>query len=116
MNEEQPLRNIRAHHVRAVRIEDFYNIQNLGINCNPRCGGCKCGKCSVGSKNYSIKEEKELAVIDKNLKYDKENKIWIAGYPWIRDPYELPDNKRVAFSMLMSTERRLMKNKAHTDV
>ena len=41
-----------------ARIEDFYNMENLGIECRPRCGGCKCGKCSLGSKNFTIKEEK----------------------------------------------------------
>lgn len=90
-------------------VEDFYDIENLGIECSPRCGGCKCGKCSLGSKNYTIKEEKELALIEKNLHYDQEAKRWIAEYPWIRDPKDLPDNKKAAFAKLISTERRLAK-------
>ena len=91
-------------------MEDFYNIENLGIECSPRCGGCKCRKCSLGSKNYTIKEEKELALIEKNLHYDQEAKRWIAEYPWIRDPKDLPDNKKAAFAKLISAERRLAKN------
>ena len=47
----------------------------------------------MGSKNYTIKEEKELALIERNLYYDQEAKRWIAEYPWIRDPKDLPDNK-----------------------
>ena len=97
-------------------MEDFYNIENLGIECSPRCGGCKCGKCSLGSKNYTIKEEKELALIEKNLHYDQEAKRWIAEYPWIRDPKDLPDNKKAAFAKLISTERRLAKNSEHAKV
>lgn len=31
-----------------VRVEDFYNIENFGIGCIFRCGGCKCGKCLLG--------------------------------------------------------------------
>lgn len=80
------------------------------------CGGCKCGKCLVGSKNYSIKEERELVLIDKNLKYDEENKVWIVGYLWIRDFYEFFDNKCVVFSMFMLIERWFMKNKVYVDV
>jgi len=75
-------------------VEDFYNIENLGIECNTRCGGCKCGKCSLGSKNYTIKEEKELALIERNLYYDQEAKRWIPEYPWLRDAKYLPDNKK----------------------
>ena len=59
--------------------------------------------------NYTIKEEKELALIEKNLHYDQEAKRWIAEYPWIRDPKDLPDNKKVLFAKLISTERRLAK-------
>ena len=104
----------RVQHV--IKVEDFYKIENLGVECVPRCGSCKCGHCAVGSKNYSIKEEKELELIEKNMKFDAEDNRWLAEYPWIKDPADLPDNRRVALSMLYSAERRLGKNTQHATV
>lgn len=100
----------------VIKVEDFYKIENLGVECVPRCGSCKCGHCAVGSRNYSIKEEKELELIEKNIKFDAEDNRWLAEYPWIKDPADLPDNRRVALSMLYSTERRLGKNTQHATV
>ena len=37
-------------------------------------------------------------------------------YPWIKDPADLPDNRRVALAMLYSTEHRLGKNIQHATV
>ena len=104
------------NHSFKVKIDDFYNIENLGVECNPRCGSCKCGKCAIRSKNYTIKEERELALIEKNLSYDKQTNRWIAEYPWIKDPMDLPDNRKVALAMLASTERRLAKSPVHATV
>ena len=61
----------RVQHV--IKVEDFYKIENLGVECVPRCGSCKCGHCAVGSKNYSIKEEQELELIEKNMKFDAQD-------------------------------------------
>ena len=105
----------KIHLVDTISINDFYQIENLGIECKPKCGGCKCGKCAIGSKNYSLREERELHLIENNLKYDKENKRWIAQYPWVKDPNDLPDNRRVAVAKLISTEKRLAKNKKHAE-
>ncbi|KAL9955853.1 hypothetical protein ACROYT_G037242 [Oculina patagonica] len=116
INEKSFIGTIHAHHVKMARIEDFYNMENLGIQCMPRCGGCKCGKCSLGSNAYTIKEEKELTLIEKNLSYNTKEKLWTAEYPWIRDPFDLPDNRRAAFGMLISTEKRLSKNKTHAEI
>ena len=99
-----------------VQVEDFYNIENLGSGCSPRCSGCKCGKCSLGAQNFTIKEEKELHLIESKLEYNKEEKRWITEYLWIRDPVELPDNKRAAMGMLISTEKRSAKNEEHANV
>ena len=86
------------------------------INVNTACGRCKCGKCSLGAQNFTIKEEKELHLIESKLEYNKEEKRWIAELPWVRNPAELPDNKRAAMGMLISTEERLAKNKEHANV
>lgn len=99
-----------------ANVEDFYKIENLGIECKPRCGGCKCGRCPIGSKEYSIKEERELELIDKNLEYNNLDNRWIAEYPWVKDPSALPDNRQVALAMLISTEKRLLKNPQHAKV
>ena len=104
------MQNARVHHVSGIKIEDFFTIENLGVECTPRCGGCKCGKCPLGAKNYSLKEEKELKLIEENLKFDDVDKRWIAAYPWIKDPADLPDNRRAALGMLASIEKRLSGN------
>ena len=91
-----------------VKLDDFYEAESLGITCNPRCGSCKCGECAIGGKQYTIQEERELAVIENGLSLH-DNK-WIAKYPWKRDPRELPNNYPVALAVLRSTERRLLKD------
>ena len=95
-----------VNHVRGIELSDFYKIENLGVECTPRCGGCKCGKCPPGSKNYTLKEEKELNLIENNLEYNSQENLWITTYPWIKDPHNLPDNKRAAYGRLMSTESK----------
>ena len=37
-------------------------------------------------------------------------------YPWIRDPADLPDNRKAAFGMLLSMETRLAKNNDHARI
>ncbi len=59
-----------------AKVEDFYKIENLGIECTSRCGGCKCGKCSLGSKNFTIKEEKELKLIETKLEHNTRKPLW----------------------------------------
>eukprot|EP00794_Sanderia_malayensis_P021204 gene21204-23286_t len=108
------VKHIVVHHVKGIKIEDFYSTEAMGVQCYAKCGGCKCGSCPTGGKDYTLKEERELSLIDKGLKY--ENEHWVAKYPWIKDPYSLPDNKQAVFGMLKSTERQLSKNKDHAEM
>ena len=103
------LNNIQFLREISPSVEDFYKIENLGIE-------CKCGRCPLGSKNYTLKEERELALIEGNLNYDEKAREWIAQYPWLKDPSELPDNKKAAIGKLISTEKRLSRNTEHAKV
>ena len=107
---EQVLMRGSVNKVRGVSVESFYEMEQLGINCSPRCGSCKCGNCQPGGKDMSLKEEREYNLIKDGLEYDKENMKWIANYPWIKDPAKLPNNKEAAFGALRSCEKRLLKN------
>ena len=111
------LRNTRVNTiVSKVNIDDFYTIGALGVQCKPRCGGCKCGKCSLGAKDYTIQEERELELIERNLAFNSEDNTWTVEYPWIKDPNNLPDNRKVAMAKLAATERRLRKKADHAKV
>ena len=90
------MHNARVHHVSEIKIEDFFTIENLGVECTSRCGGCKCRKCPLGAENHRLKEEKELQLVEENLEFEDADKQWIAAYPWIQDPAVLPDNRRTA--------------------
>ena len=71
------LRNARVNTiVSKVNIGDFYTIEALGVQCKPRCGGCKCGKCSLSAKDYTIQEERELELIERNLTFNIEDNTW----------------------------------------
>ena len=39
INEKSLIGIMHAHHVKMA------NIENLGIQCKHRCGGCKCSRC-----------------------------------------------------------------------
>ena len=88
----------------------FFDIEDMGIQCFPRCGNCSCKKCSLGSKGLSIKEEREQNLICQGLTYHKEDQLFVAKYPWIKDPNSLPNNYYMTFRRLECTERRLNKN------
>jgi hypothetical protein len=61
-------------------VSDFFSIESLGIECQPRCGNCKCGTCALGGKNCSLKEERELKLIENKLTFFVEG-YWEAAYP-----------------------------------
>lgn len=99
-------RNARGTHV-SGKVERFFDIEALGVTCEPKCGGCKCGHCQPGGKNMSLKDEKEYQLIEAGLQFDEERSRWIAVYPWIKAPDDLSDNRGVALATLRSTEKRL---------
>ena len=49
---QKVIQNVIVHHVAAATVEDFYKTENLGVECSPRCGSCRCGKCPFGGKDY----------------------------------------------------------------
>ena len=104
-NTEKVVQHAKVHHATG-RVEDFYAMENLGIECRPRCGSCKFGKCHLGGKNMSLKEEREYKLIKENLVYMPKKKKWQASYPWIKDPRQLPENRCAAFYTLKATEKR----------
>jgi hypothetical protein len=49
----------------------------MGVECSPKCGSCKCRRCAIGGKDYTIQEEKELKLIEEGLQ--KRNGKWFAN-------------------------------------
>ena len=50
-----------------------------------------------------------MKLIEDGLIREKDH--WTTTYPWIRDRIGLTNNRAVAFAMLKSTERRLLREK-----
>jgi hypothetical protein len=54
-------------------------------------------KVSKGKQRlHPQRRERELKLIERKLTFDDEEMKWTAEYPWIRNPQELPDNRRAA--------------------
>ena len=100
-----------VNHVKMTEIEEFFDIERLGVECTPKCGSCRCGECPIGGKEYTIKEERELKLIEEGLQ--RMENYWVATYPWIRDPKLIQNNYNVALAMLKSTEKRLLRDETH---
>ena len=107
--------SLRGEHPAFSLAENFIVGEELGTECNPKCGGCKCGKCPVPGHDLSFREEQELHRIRSNLVHDTTKKVWTTSYPWVKDPETLPDNYHSAFATLKSTERSLMKDPSWSD-
>ena len=99
-----------VHFTTRVNIENFFDTEALGVECTPKCGSCRCGQCPIGGKSYTLKEERELRLIEEGLEHKDDH--WVAQYPWIRDPNQLPDNKEFALRRLKAIEKRLKEDEA----
>lgn len=111
--------NATENHVRCLQLDDymieprcnvkkllesFFRIEELGISCFPQFGACHCGKCSL-SGSLTLKEEREVKLIEDGLKYDKNSRNWVSEYPWIRNTSQLLNNYSLAYARLQSTEK-----------
>ena len=90
--------------------ESFFEIESLGVQCSPKCGGCKCGTCHPGGSNMTLKEEEEYNLINSQISFNPKRGRWLARLPWIEDPKNLPNNRRYAHAVLKSLKKRLDKH------
>ena len=54
-------------HLAMVRVNDFYELEQSRVECNPRCGSSKCGQCHPGGKHMTLTEEMEYMIIEDKL-------------------------------------------------
>ena len=73
------------------------------------CGNCKCGKCISGAKECTIKEEREMKMIDAGLQFNERKCLWTIKFPWLKNPNNLPNHFYAALGRMKSTERRLIR-------
>ena len=48
-------------------LKNFYGIEAMGAECNPKRGNCKCGRCPLGRKYFLLKEEGKYNLFKKKL-------------------------------------------------
>ena len=103
-------------------ILDYFKEENIGAECNPKCGGCLCGKCPLGAKQMTLKDEREYELFSSKLQYDVEGTendpgpYWRASYPWLLPREDLIDNKPAVLGVMNATARKLSKNPAWRNI
>ena len=124
------LPSVHTHTMRAVMKEvchthtaksdkeflDFFKEENIGAECSPKCGGCLCGKCALGGKQMSLKDEKDYNLFLDNMKYDREGTsadpgpYWRITFPWIVPKSDLIENKPAVIGVMNATAKKLNKD------
>ena len=96
-------------------VQEWWRWDSIGAACDPKCGGCRCGKCQPGGKELTLEEERSVSKILAGLTYKRGDSHcstphWDAKYPWTEDPATLPPNRRAAEGTFRKTEERLQKD------
>ena len=97
-------------------ILNFFDEEQIGIYCEPKCGDCKCGTCALGTKQMSLKDEKEynrfksLMYLDITGTHEDPGPYWRTSFPWTVEPHDLVDNKAAVLAVMRATEKKLSKN------
>ena len=87
--------------LQPVDLTDFWNTKTMVVN----SGSCNCEPV------MSSEDRERLRII--NEACELSDKHWAMGYPWKRNPKDLPDNYNQVLSKLQATERRLAKQPKH---
>ena len=97
-------------------IIQFFKEEAIGVECQPRCGSCACGKCAIGDQVMSIKEEKAYNRFRNNMVLDKvgteedPGPYWRTTYPWIVPREDLVNNEPAVRGVMMSTLKKLKRD------
>ena len=95
---------------------DYLQVDDIGVDCNPRCGGCRCGQCAIGAKSMSLQQERDYQKFCDNLSYNKEGTAedpgpyWETSLPWIKDRHDMADDKAAVLAVMNCTKRKLKKD------
>ena len=92
---------------------DLFKEEMIRAECSPRCGGCQCGHCATGSKQMSLKEEKELEHFESLMYLEEQGTVmdprpyWVTKQPWKVSKETLVDNKPAVLGVMNSTKAKL---------
>ena len=86
----------------------MFDRENLCTVVEPRCGGCKCGKCPIPGSRFSHREEGELRKISDNLVHN--GRCWQTAYPFLFPRELLKASYKSGLKVLHSTEKSLKRN------
>ena len=95
---------------------DYLQVDDIGVDCNPRCGGCRCGQCAIGAKSMSLQQERDYQKFCDNLSYNKDGTAedpgpyWETSLPWVKDRHDMADNKAAVLAVMNCTKRKLKKD------
>ena len=56
-----------VNHSKLIEIEQFFYVERLGVECLPTCGNFHCGTCPVVGKDFTIKKEREMKLIEDRI-------------------------------------------------
>ena len=46
----------------------FFEQENIGAECSPKCGNCHCGRCPPGGKQMSLKDERDYSMFTNHMR------------------------------------------------
>ena len=97
---------------------DWFQYDQIGAACVPRCVSCRCQTCPPGGKQMTLKDEREMATMESCLTFmpDGDAHIptahWDASYAFLTPPETLPNNLSGVMGTYLSNEKRLNRNPA----
>ena len=104
----------QAHTAKTDKeIFEFFKQENIGAECSPKCGNCRCGKCPPGGKQMSLKYEKDYNMFTNHMRYDKEGTAsdpgpyWRVKFPWVVPKDGLVFNKSAVLGVMMLLPKNL---------
>ena len=83
------IQHAAVHLTALINIGSFFDTEALDVECTRKCGSCRCERCPIGGKSYTLKDERELRLIEEGLEHKDDH--YVAQHSWIRDPKQLPD-------------------------
>ena len=105
-----------------TKLLDYFEEDAIGVDANPKCGMCQCGRCIVGDKPMSLHMEKMSRKFRENLTYKPDGvgedvgPFFETKYEWDIPKEDLVPNFAAVEATRLRTVKRLEKDPAWHDM